>query len=144
MAKHDDLQPSELVALRSSIQSAIIILSLNRQLKFYMVDCFKTKNDFVSILVRIITGVPSSFFSFTIVRVFNLTMHVMSLNCSPLLVMVLAPIFLKERVKATNVVYLILAFAAITIMIMGVSELRAANLNKRGRDLIPIALETVM
>ena len=53
------------------------------------------------------------------VKYFNLTITAMVINCAPLISTVLAVPILGERLKGIQIVYLLLAFGAVAIMILG-------------------------
>jgi len=53
------------------------------------------------------------------VKYFDLTTVAMVVNCAPLLTVVLAGPILGEKIAAVQVVYLLLAFGAVSVMILG-------------------------
>ena len=64
------------------------------------------------------------------VKYFDLTTVAMVINCAPLLTVVLAAQILGESISNTQIVYLLLAFGAVSIMIFGDPNSDADNKEK--------------
>ena len=61
------------------------------------------------------------------IKDFNLTTTAMVVNCAPLLTVFLAWPILGERIKVFQILYLLLAFVAVAIMILGNSTADEEN-----------------
>jgi drug/metabolite transporter (DMT)-like permease len=83
-----------------------------------MIDSVHRK-DLKSLVLRVAQGNFSIFVNFMAIKYFDLTTVAMVVNCAPLLTVVLAAPILGERIFAIQVVYLLLAFGAVSIMILG-------------------------
>jgi drug/metabolite transporter (DMT)-like permease len=67
----------------------------------------------------VVQGNFSIFVNFMAVKYFDLTTLAMVVNCAPLLTVVMAAPILGEKIASVQVVYLLLAFGAVSIMILG-------------------------
>lgn len=83
-----------------------------------MIDSL-TRHDAKGMSIRVGTSITTAFINFYIVKIFNLTLLAMTLNCSPLITVVFAALILREKISISSVVYLLLAFGAVMIMIAG-------------------------
>lgn len=97
---------------------AILALLLNRKLKYVMIDSVD-RNSAKGLVTRVIQGNFSIYVNFAAVKFFNLTVTAMVINCAPLLTVLMAAFFLREQIKWVSVVYLLFAFTAVVVMILG-------------------------
>ena len=66
-----------------------------------------------------IQGNFSIFVNFMALKYFDLKTLAMVVNCAPLLTVVMAAPILGDKIAVVQVVYLLLAFGAVSIMILG-------------------------
>jgi drug/metabolite transporter (DMT)-like permease len=94
-----------------------------------MIDEVDDRAKFTGLTTRVIQGNFSIAVNYMAVKFFDLTTVAMVVNCAPLITCVLAAFFLDEKIKRSDVIYLFLAFSAVSIMVFGDPN----NQNKKDR-----------
>lgn len=94
-----------------------------------MIDEVDDRAKFTGLTTRVIQGNFSIAVNYMAVKFFDLTTVAMVVNCAPLITCVLSAFFLDEKIKRSDVIYLFLAFSAVSIMVFGDPN----NQNKKDR-----------
>jgi len=103
---------------RSSISCLMLLVYLNKNIKFIMVDDVDKKS-MPALAIRTITGNFAIFVNFMSAKYFPLTLVAMIINAAPLVTMLLAGPILGEKVTLSAWISLFSAFIAIGLVILG-------------------------
>lgn len=114
---HPDLGSSQLMVYRSTVSCLILIVMLNKRLKYIMIDSID-RSSVAPLATRTLTGNLSIFVNFMTVQTFNLTTAAMVINCSPFVTLFLAGPILGEKVGLIDILKLVIAFSAIALVIL--------------------------
>jgi drug/metabolite transporter (DMT)-like permease len=109
----------QVVFSRSIFSIVILIVLLNVNLKCIMVDNLPSESK-KHMAMRVVTGCFGILTMNFVVKYFSLSTIAVINNLSPIVTMLLASAFLKERVSNHDIVCLFLSFLAVTMVILGV------------------------
>lgn len=84
-----------------------------------MIDDVDDRPKLVGLVTRVVQGNFTVTVNYMAVKYFDLTTLAIVVNCAPLITCVMAAFWLEEKLKKSDIVYLILAFGAVTIMVFG-------------------------
>jgi drug/metabolite transporter (DMT)-like permease len=115
---HPDLSTTQLLVYRSTISIIMLIIYLNKQIKYIMYNSIDAAS-VPPLATRVITGNIAIFVNFMAVKFFKLTMVAMVINCAPFVSIFLAGPILGEKITLEGFLSLLFAFAGISLMILG-------------------------
>ena len=109
--------PLQLLAYRSIISTAIMAVTINRNLKYVMFDSIP-EGKWYPLCARVVQGNFTIYVNFTSIKFFTLTMVAVVNNFAPLMTVVLAGILLGEHMPTFKLVQLLIAFGGAVLMIV--------------------------
>ena len=98
-----------------------MIIAVNKNLKKVAYDCV-TKKTYKPLIVRVLSHTISTSVNFISVKYFTLTQTAIVIQISPLLIVVLASIFLGEKMSFSQLILLLVTFCGVILMIVGGTE----------------------
>ena len=115
--RNSDLNPFQLLTMRSAFAIACQIILYNRALKAAVWDGVD-RASFGPLFFRSMQGCFSSIINFSATACVPLTMISIINNMSPLVTLILAFIILKERIKCFEVVMIVLLVSGIIVVVV--------------------------
>jgi drug/metabolite transporter (DMT)-like permease len=97
-SSHPNLSPTQLLCYRAILSCGMLIIMVNRKLKFVMVDSID-KEQVKPVILRTCQSVLSISINFISVKFFTLTTVAMVINMAPFVTVLVARIVLGERIS---------------------------------------------
>ena len=119
--KHENMQPMQMMVIRSFFNTLILIIVLNFRLKFVIYDSGQSDLR-LSLGSKILQYNLLEIFSMILLKHVPLTIIAMANNCSPFLVMVLALLILKEKASCVSVSATLIAIVGASIVVFGAND----------------------
>ena len=116
--RNPDLNPFNMLLMRSSFALGIMIIAYNIRLKKAVWDGVNRTN-VGPLIFRTIQGSTANIISLSLNKYLNLTIISIVTNMSPLISMVLAYLILKEKIKGFEVFMLFMTIVGILVVIVG-------------------------
>lgn len=108
----------QVVLMRSVFAILLLVMGLNKNLKYVMYDSFPT-NLKTKMFLRILMGCFAILTMNFAVKYFPLSVIGVLINLNPLLTMLLGWAVLKEKVTSLDIVCIFLVFSSVLMMILG-------------------------
>ena len=110
----------QILFMRTIFASLVLILIINKNIKFVMIDSFPTEN-MKWMVLRVLSGLFGISSMMVCVKWFSLTTISVVTGLNPVITMIFGVLLMKEAINSIDIVCIFLSFFAVILMTLGLA-----------------------